>query len=95
MVQRLNEQQEFIKAAVEGKSVEPPTDSIHDTWLSVLGITDEMLAIPREALEAYVTYLEAVELIVACKEAAGRVSPDTWQQIEDRFLTVDAAAIKN
>ena len=95
MVQRFNEQREFIKAAAEGKSVDPPAQSIHDTWLSVLDITDEMLAIPREALESYVTYLEAVELIIACKEAAGRVSPDTWQKIEDRFLTVDAAAIKN
>ena len=95
MVHRFNTQQEYIKAAADGKSVEPPAESIHDTWLSVLGITNEMLAIPREGLEAYVTYLEAVELIVACKEAAGRVSPDTWQQIEDRFLTVDAADIRN
>ena len=95
VIQRLNEQREFIKAAAERKSVEAPAESIHDTWLSVLGITDEMIAIPHEALKAYVPYLDAVELIVACKEAAGRVSPDTWQQIEDRFLTPDAAAIKN
>ena len=95
MVQRLNEQREFIKAAAAGESVEPPMESIHNTWLSVFGITDEMLAIPREALEAYVTYLDAVELIVACKEAAGRVSPDVWQQIEDRFFTVGAADIEN
>ena len=95
MLQRFNEQREFIKAAAEGKSVEPPAASIHDTWLSVLGITDEMLAIPSGVLEAYVTYLDAVELIVACKEAAGRVSPDVWQQIESRFLTVDAGDIEN
>ena len=96
MVQRFNEQREFIKAAAERKSVEPPAESIHDTWLSVLGITDEMLAIPRKALKSYITtYLEAVELIVACKEAAGRVSPEVWQQIADRFLTVDAADIRN
>ena len=95
IVQRFNEQRKFFKAAAEGQSVEAPAESIHDTWLSVLGITDDILAIPREALETYLTYLDAVELIVACKEAAGRVSPDTWQQIEDRFLTLDAAAIKN
>ena len=95
MFQRLNERREFIKAAAEGKSVDLPAESVHDTWLSVFGITDEMLAIPREALENCVSYLHAVDLIVACKEAAGRVSPDTWQQIEDRFLTGDAAAIKN
>ena len=95
MVQRFDEQREFIKAAAEGKSVEPPAESIHNTWLSVLGITDEMLAIPRETVKSYVMYLEAVELIVACKEAAGRVSPEVWQQIEDRFFTVDAADIEN
>ena len=95
IVGRLREQQKYIRAAVEGKSVEPPAESIHDTWLSVLGITDEMIAIPRETLESYVTYLETVELIIACKEAAGRVSPEVWQQIEDRFLTADAADIKN
>ena len=86
MVQRFNEQREIIKAAAERKSVEPSAESIHDTWLSVLDITDEMLAIPRETLETYVTYLEAVELIVACKEAAGRVSPKVCQEIEDRFF---------
>ena len=31
MVQRLNEQREIIKAAAEGKSVDPPAESIHDT----------------------------------------------------------------
>ena len=86
MVQRFNEQQEFIKAAAEGKSVQPRAESIHNTWLSVLGITDEMLAIPNEELEAYVMYVEAVELIVACKEAAGHVSLEVWQQIEDGLL---------
>ena len=95
MVQRLNEQREFIKAAAAGESVEPPAESIHDLWLSVFGITDEMLALPSDVLGAYVTYLTAVELIIACKETAGRVSPDVWQQIEDRFLTVDAADIEN
>ena len=53
-----------------------------------------MLAIPREELEAYVKYIKAVELIVSCKKAAGRVSPEVWQKIEDRFLTEDAANIK-
>lgn len=94
MVQRFNEQQKFIKAATEGKSVEPPAESIYNTWLSVFGITDEMLAISEKELENYLQYLEAVEFIVDCKKAAGRVSSDTWREIEDRFLTVDAAYIE-
>ena len=95
MIQRFKAQRKYIKAACDGKSVEPPAESIHDTWLSVLGITDEMLAILHEELESYVQYLRTVELIIACKEAAGRVSPKVWQQIEDRFLTADAADLKN
>ena len=39
MVRRFNAQRGFIKVAEKGESVEPPAESIHDTWLSVLGIT--------------------------------------------------------
>lgn len=87
MVQRFNEEREFIKAAGEGKSVKPPAKSIHDTWLSVLGITDDLLAISDEGLENCYRYLRAVELILACKEEAGRVSPEVWQEIEEKLLT--------
>ena len=90
MVQRFKVQQKYIKAAGKGEFVEPPVESIHDTWLSVLHITDDMLAISRGEMENYVRYLRAIELTVACKEAAGCVSPKVWQRIEDRFLTVDA-----
>ena len=84
------QQQEFIKAVRKGKVVEPPKESIHDTWLSVLQITDGMLAISHEELESYARYLRAVRLIVDCKEAAGRVSPEVWNGIEERSLTLDA-----
>ena len=87
MVQRFNEEQEFIKAAGEGKSVKSPAESIHDTWLAVLGVTDDMLAISDEELENCHRYLRAVELIIACKEAAGQVSPEVWQKIQEKLLT--------
>ena len=87
MVRRFNAQREFIQAAAARKDVKPLAKSIHNTWLSVLGITDEMLDISPEELETYLQYLRAVELIIACKEAAGRVSPKVWQTIEDRLLT--------
>ena len=90
IVLRFKTQQEFIKAARESKAVEPPEESIYDTWLSVLQITDEMLAISHEELENYARYLRAVRLIIDCKEAAGRVSPEVWNSIEDRLLTLDA-----
>ena len=90
MIQRLNEHREFISTAREGKSVKPPEEPIHETWLSVLGITGDILAISREEMENYDQYLYSVELIVACKEAAGRVTPEIWKQIEDQLLTWDA-----
>ena len=89
MAQKFNEERKFINAAREGKVVTPPEESIHDTWLSVLGITDDMLAISREEMEDYIHYLHVVKLIVACKEAAGRVTPEIWKKIEDRLLTWD------
>ena len=86
MVRRFNEQRKFIRTAGRGESIELPAESIHDAWLSVLGITNDMLGISEEELGNYFQYLRAVELIVACKEAAGRVSPKVWQRIEDRLL---------
>lgn len=85
MIQRFKTQREFIKEANERESVKAPKESIHDTWLAVLGITSDMLAISRKELDDYVVYLEAVKLIFACKEAAGRVSPKVWQKIEERL----------
>lgn len=40
--------------------------------------------------EAYAlnNYLYVTELMIRCKEAAVRVSPDTWAGIEDRMLRV-------
>ena len=90
IVRLFKQQQEFIKAARQVKAVEPPKESIHNIWLSVLQITDEMLAISHEELENYVRYLRAVRLIIDCKEAAGRVSLEVWNGIEDRLLTLDA-----
>ena len=82
MARRFNQQRKFINAARKGRSVKPPEESIHDTRLSVLHITDDMLAISPEEMESYIRYLRAVELIVVCKEAAGRVTPKIWKQIE-------------
>ena len=93
IVRRFNAHRKFIKAARDRKPANPPEESIHDTWLSVLKITDDMLAISREEMTNYVHYLRAVDLIVDCKEAAGRVSPEVWAGIEKRFLTLNAMKV--
>ena len=87
MVQRFEAQREFIRTVRKGKSASGPEEPIHSTWLSVLHITDDILAISHEDMENYLQYLHAVELIFLCKEAAGRVTPQVWEQIEDQLLT--------
>ena len=94
LIWRLNAQREYIKTVGGRGSVKLPEKSIHDTWLSVLGITDDMLAIPLEEMENYLQYLRAVDLIVECKETAGRVSPEIWKGIKDRLLSWDAEEIE-
>ena len=86
---RINEQREFIKAVREGKSVNLPEKSIHDTWISVLGITDDMLTISPQEIQSYVRYLRAMKLIFECKKVARHVTPDIWQEIEDQLLVTD------
>ena len=93
MVWRFNEQQKFIKAVREEKSFKTPEESIHDTWLSVLGITNDMLAISCEEMENYVQYFRAMQFILDCKKAAGHVSPEVWQEVEDQLLTLDTEDI--
>ncbi len=95
MVRRFNIQQEFVKASREGNFVKSPRRSIHNTWLSVLHITDDMLAISRPEVESCLQYLSAVELIVACKESAGYVSEEIWQKIEDRLLAWEEEKIED
>ncbi len=86
MAGRFNAQREFIKAAGKGKTVKPPAESIHDTWISVLGITNDVLEISDEEVANYFWYLWAVQLLLACMEAAGLVSPEMWQKIEAKLL---------
>ena len=95
MVRRFNEQRKFINTAREGKSVRPPEESIHATWLSVLHITDNMLSISRQEIKNYIQYLRDVQLIIECKEAAGRVTPQVWREIEDRLIAWDDEEIEN
>ena len=86
---RINEQQKFVKTVREGKSVNPPEESIYDTWVSVLGITDDMLAISPQEMQSYICYLRSMKLIFECKKVARDVPLDVWEEIEDRLLVTD------
>ena len=94
VAQWFDEQQVFINRFSKGESIEVPKESMHDTWLSVLGITNDMLAISHQEIENYVRYLRAMKLIFHCRETAERVSPEVWKKVIYRLLNWDMKAIE-
>ncbi|MHC5934350.1 NACHT domain-containing protein [Nostoc sp.] len=63
-------------------------ESIQQTWLNAFNLTQEMVNLSKEEAEALRDYLYANYLIIQCKQAAVRVSPQTWEAIEARMLLV-------
>ncbi|MGP1382536.1 MAG: NACHT C-terminal helical domain 2-containing protein [Thainema sp.] len=72
------------------------TRSVFDTfiektwqaWFDTLGLDADTATFSKEEVDALNNYFYANELMVRCKKAAVRVSPDTWAGIEDRMLRV-------
>ena len=61
--------------------------SIINTWLEAFHLTPELVSLSKQEFEVIDTkYLYANLLMVECKQAAVRVSPETWQSIESRML---------
>ncbi|MBW4471158.1 MAG: NACHT domain-containing protein [Stenomitos rutilans HA7619-LM2] len=63
-------------------------ESIRRTWYLALSLDSDWVDWSEAEAEALNHYLYANELIVRCKEAAVRVSPQVWAGIEERMLTV-------
>jgi len=61
---------------------------ILQTWLNAFNLSRELVELSSEEAEAWKNYLYANWLIVQCKAAAVRVSPKTWEAIEERMLLV-------
>ena len=61
---------------------------ILQTWLNAFNLSRELVELSSEEAEAWKNYLYANWLIVQCKAAAVRVSPKTWEEIEERMLLV-------
>lgn len=61
------------------------------TWLNALNLTLEIVDLSNAESKALDNYLYANYLIIQCKEAAVRVSPQTWEGIEARMLLVPGA----
>jgi hypothetical protein len=63
-------------------------DRLVDTWCHALHLNPETVKLSKEQEEALGDYLSANHLIIECKEAAVRISPKTWEEIESRMLLV-------
>ncbi|MBH8563578.1 NACHT domain-containing protein [Nostoc sp. CENA67] len=61
---------------------------LQQTLLNAFHLTQDMVNFSKEEAEALNNYLYANHLIIQCKQAAVRVSPQTWEAIEPRMLLV-------
>lgn len=61
---------------------------LQQTLLYAFNLTLEMIDLSEAEAEAFGNYLYANHLIIQCKQAAVRVSPQTWEAIEARMLLV-------
>jgi NACHT domain len=66
----------------------PFADQIFSIWCNALNLKREWLDLTEAEINALNDYLYTNELMVRCKEAAVRVSPQVWTEIESRMLTV-------
>jgi hypothetical protein len=61
---------------------------VSQTWLNALKLNPELVCLSPQESQALEHYLYANLLIVQCKQAAVRVSPKTWDAIEQRMLLI-------
>lgn len=62
------------------------TMSFLQTWCNALHLNPQLVNLSKEERKALENYLNANLLMVQCKQAAVRVSPKTWEAIEERML---------
>jgi energy-coupling factor transporter ATP-binding protein EcfA2 len=63
-------------------------EGILKTCFEAFNVSPELVNLSEEEAKAIGSYLYANWLIVQCKQAAVRVSPKTWEGIEERMLQV-------
>lgn len=62
---------------------------ILDRWWDILQIDPDILMLSDKELRTLENYFYANELMVKCKEASVRLSPQLWKEIEARIATVN------
>lgn len=84
---------EDLKSKIPNKT-QPDTvrrefaNNIWKTWLRAFNLSSELISLSKQEAENLHNYLFANLLIVKCQEAAMRVSPTTWRELEMRMLRI-------
>ncbi|PSB35594.1 NACHT domain-containing protein [Stenomitos frigidus] len=68
------------------------SDRLSHLWLHALQLDADLVNLTEAELQALENYLYANWLMVRCKQAAVRVSPQTWGAIEHRMLRIEGVA---
>jgi len=63
-------------------------DEVLQIWYNALNLNSELVDLSEAENDALDNYFYANWLMVQCRQAAVRVSPTTWADIEDRMVTV-------
>ncbi|MEH2301238.1 MAG: histidine kinase, partial [Nostoc sp.] len=84
---------EALKVKVPGKQqsrevLRAFAENLQQTLLNAFNLTQEMINLSKKEADALSDYLYANHLIIQCKQAAVRVSPQTWEAIEAQMLLV-------
>lgn len=64
------------------------SQNLQHCFLEAFALTSELMFLSETEIQVFKNYLYANQLIVRCKQAAVRVSPQTWAEIESRMLRV-------
>jgi predicted NACHT family NTPase len=65
--------------------------NLQKVWLDAWGLDARWVDLSRREVQAFDEYFYINELMVRCKEAAVRVSPQVWQDIELQMLTTSSS----
>lgn len=63
-------------------------EQFFQTLLKAFRLSPELVNLSEEEVQAWKNYFYANDLMMWCKDAAVRVSPKTWAEIEERMLLV-------
>ncbi|MGB0563234.1 MAG: NACHT domain-containing protein [Spirulinaceae cyanobacterium] len=77
-------------AQLENQDAVTDIDRLKQYCLQAFEIPAEILAIGDRDIQRLRTYLYNNQLLVRCKQAAVKVSPQTWEEIESRMLRLGA-----